>query len=69
MRLHLNDGRNRTLQVSGPTMGYAINGFTLGQEDMRELLSWDGDKLHDWLSIMATRFAPVIMPTFTQTKE
>ena len=68
MRLHLNNGRNRSLQVSGPTMGYAINGFTLHQEDMRELLSWDGDKLRDWLSIMATRFAPAT-PNFTATKE
>ena len=58
MRLHLNDGRNRSISVSCPTMGYAINGFTLGEEDMRELLSWDGDKLRDWLEIMATRFAP-----------
>ena len=58
MILHLNDGRNRSLGVSGPTMGYAINGFTLGEEDMRELLSWDGDKLHNWLGIMYTRFPP-----------
>ena len=68
MRLHLNDGKNRSVQVSGASMGYAINGFTLGEEDMRELLSWDSDKLRDWLGIMATRFAPHT-PMLTTLKE
>lgn len=68
MQLHLNNGKNRSISVSGPTMGYAINSFTLGEEDMRELLSWDGDKLRNWLGIMYTRFAPP-RPFLTTFKE
>ena len=68
MRMHLNDGKNRSIQVGGPTMGYAINGFTLGEEDVRELLSWSDDKLRDWLGIMYTRFAPPT-PMFATFKE
>ena len=64
--MHMTNGKTRSMQVSGPSMGYSIHSFTLTEQDMRELASWSGDKLHDWLGIMYTRFAP---PKFDATFE
>ena len=61
MIFHLNNGTDRLVKVSAPTMGLAVTSITIDSNDLHQLMKMDD--LQTYLGILQTRFVP------TQKKE